>query len=199
MTDTAGIDLFVVIRVVLLLLVPDIGDEQQCERVRKPVSITPGAPPALAGQSHKQGRIHEQPRHIDGPAMLHPGRSRARRVMPRTTQAAVASRWATIWSLSAASSASRDEPSKTASTSPADRCCAAATNSATVDRNSPGLAASMAAVAEDLSSTGTGSSSPAIATSMAALSKLALVPKSTSTVGTEAGHVAAHCWSALLM
>ena len=76
-------------------------------------------------------------------------------------------------------------PSNTASTSPADRDCAAAITSAATASSSAGVRSPVArSAAQARSRTGTGSSSPAMATSMAAFSSLAFVPKPSSTVGT---------------
>src|ERR1700712_3220148 len=102
-----------------------------------------------------------------------------------TNQVAVSVRWRVIPSASSANPGSVVDPSKTASTSPADLACAAAITPALMARNSTAVWAVIAATVQSRSSTGTGSSSPAIATSIAAFNTAALVPNSNSTVGTE--------------
>jgi hypothetical protein len=114
---------------------------------------------------------------------VQPARSGAFRVSASTSHSAVPARWAVIRAARAASSASVEDPSKTASTRPADRTWAGPITPATIERSSSTPSAARAAAAQLRSSTGTGSASPAIATSIAALSTRALVPNSDSTVG----------------
>src|SRR5436305_4271184 len=112
-----------------------------------------------------------------------PSRSRARRRRPSTIQAAITCRWAINCAATAAISGSARAASRATSVSPAARRADSASCPAQTAANPAAPAADSARLAHSRSSIGTGSSSPAIATSITALSSFALVPKTSSTVG----------------
>ena len=146
----------------------------------------------VAGEAAEQGGVHQRPYRVDSGGVADPG------TQPGAAAQAVHDPGSHHLPLGhqlrgyAAISGSALAASRATSVSPAARRADSASCPAQTAANPAAAAADSACLAHSRSSIGTGASSPAIATSITALSSLALVPKTSSTVGSATLGVGGH-------